>query len=383
MKKIILVFLSAISFSRLQSQNLVINPDAESLPRGTGWTVISQGALTCLLIPTNNMTNWTMKPDGSVNYPLDHTTGVLGGTVFFSGCDTYLTGPFECQQTIDVSADATSIDLGVQAYTFGGFMQTPVSNQTDQGRFIVDYLNAANTVLGVSYTSNWQSEFGGSGATWHSYTNTRTAPTGTRKIRIRLQTQLIINQPAINVYFDDISLTKIAVVPVNLLSFTGKETGVSIELNWQMADAVNARQFELERSADATNFTAIGTVNAGGSRYHFLDQTNPHTADRYFYRLKMKTVDGKISYSNVMSVSTTKRISVNIAPNPARDIVTINDITVPGTVSIIDYSGKIVLQQTAVSSSVKFNVAQLASGLYMVRFSNQYNSINKRLLIRH
>ena len=32
-------------------------------------------------------------------------------------------------------------------------MQTPVNNQTDQGRFIVDFLNASNSILGASYTS--------------------------------------------------------------------------------------------------------------------------------------------------------------------------------------------------------------------------------------
>jgi hypothetical protein len=150
MKKIVLIIVAAMLVNRLPAQNLVTNPDAESMPEGTGWTIISQGALSCLVSPTNNIINWTLKPNGTANYPYDHSTGASGGTVFFSGCDTYFQGPFELQQAIDVSADAALIDLGNEAYTFGGYIQTPVSNQTDQGRFIVDFLNASNGVLGTS-----------------------------------------------------------------------------------------------------------------------------------------------------------------------------------------------------------------------------------------
>ena len=223
MKRTVLIFFATLLLHRLPAQNLVTNPDAESLPRGTGWTIISQGALSCLLSPTNNTVNWTMKPDGSANYPYDHTTGASGGTVFYSGCDNIFTGPFELQQTVDVSADAVTIDMGSQMYTFSGYMQTPVVPQTDQGRFVVDYLNISGSILGASYTTPWQSNWGGSGTSWIYYNNSRVAPVGTRKIRIRLQTQLLVNPPAINVYFDDISLTKPTVMPVGLLSFTGNE----------------------------------------------------------------------------------------------------------------------------------------------------------------
>jgi len=384
MKKIILFLFSASFIAALPAQNLVVNGDAESLPRGTGWTVISQGAATCLLIPTNNMINWTMKPDGSVNYPLDHTTGVLGGTVFFSGCDTYFTGPFEVQQTVDVSADAATIDLGTQLYIFSGYLQTPVSNQTDRGRFIVDFMNASNTVLGTSYTSNWQSEFGGSGTGWVNYTNTRTAPTGTRKIRIRMQTELFINQPAINAYFDDISLTKPTVVPLGLLSFSGNEINGNIRLNWKMASELNCEKFELQRSADGTHFSSIASLPASGSRsYQFTDQHINATTGKYFYRLKMTGFDGSLDYSHVAVVKTAVAASMSLYPNPANDIITVAGLSEPGVITVISSSGSTLLNVNANSSSSVIDVSNLPSGVYVISFSNQKSNINKKLLIRH
>lgn len=383
MKKIISIIAAIISICQLQAQNLVTNGDAESLPRGTGWTVISQGALTCLLVPTNNTINWTMKPDGSANYPFDHTMGASGGTVFFSGCSSIFQGPFELQQTIDVSADAATIDLGNQVYDFSGYIQTPVSNQTDVGRFIVDFLNAGNTVLGTSYNSGWQSNFDGSGISWNHYSNTRIAPAGTRNIKIRLQTQMFVNQPAINVHFDDITLTKPSVVPVSLVSFTGKEINGNIYLTWQVANELDNKNYELQRSNDAGNFNSITALPAGNTNYYFTDKNIWHDADKYFYRLKMTDINGKITYSNILTVRIAKQLSVNLSPNPAGNTIVINGLSQPGNVSIISYNGSVVLTANANTSSVSLDISRLPAGLYVVRFSYQKNSINKKLIIQH
>jgi len=382
MKKTILIIFAALLLYQLPAQNLVTNPDAEGLPRGTGWTIIKQGALTCLSSPTDNFLNWTMKPDGSSNYPYDHTTGASGGTVFFSGCDTYFTGPFELQQTIDVSADATIIDLGNQLYMFSGYMQTPVNNQTDEGRFIVDFLNASNTILGTSYTSSWQSYFGGSGTSWVYYNNSRIAPSGTRKIKIRMQAQLSLNRPAINVYFDDISLTKPMILPVSLLSFTGNEVQGTIHLNWTINPDLQLKQFELEQSTDATYFNSIGTFPAGKTSYQFIDDNNSHTSGRYFYRLKMTDTDGKNAYSNIVTIKTSAHVFISLSPNPANTRVTINGSFRKGVISVINSSGQTVLAANANASPVTLNISVLPAGLYVVRFSDPTAIINKKLVIQ-
>lgn len=381
MKRTVLAIFATLLLHQLLAQNLVTNPGAESLPRGTGWTIISQGALTCLLSPTNNTVNWTMKPDGSANYPYDHTTGASGGTVFFSGCDTYFTGPFELQQTIDVSSDAVSIDLGNQMYTFGGYMQTPVIPQTDQGRFVVDYLNSSGSTLGASYTSNWQSNWGGSGTSWIYYTNSRIAPVGTRKIRIRLQAQLFFNQPAINVYFDDISLTKPTLLPVSLLSFNGQEVQGTVHLNWISNPELQLKQFVLERSIDATYFDSIATFQPGNTSYQFIDLNNDLTSTRYFYRLKMMQPDGKYDYSNIVTIKIPAHVFISLFPNPANNTVTVNGSFRKGIISVINTDGQTVLSVNSNAPPVKLDISMLPAGFYVFRFSDPTTVINKKLLI--
>lgn len=381
MKKIILSIVAIVSFLFLSAQNLVVNPDAESLPRGTGWTVVNAGASTCLLLPTSNFLNWTIIPDGSANYPFDHTTGAAGGNIFFPGCSTAFAPAFELLQNIDVSADATNIDLGIMQYDFSGYMQTPVSNQTDQGRFIVDYLNASNSILGTSYTSSWQSNFLTPGVGWNQYTNSRIAPVGTRVVRIRMQAQLFFNVPAINVYFDDVTFTKPVPLPITLVSFKGNQNGNAIHLNWKVADEINLSHYELEQSTNGINFTKIATIAAGKTLYSFIDKNISYFSNKYYYRLKIVDSDGKFSYSIIVSIIIKGKQSMSISPNPAKNYITVSGLKGIGKITIFNSSGISVFVANTSASLITIPLSKIAAGLYIVRFTDGKISSDKKLII--
>ena len=382
MQKIICIIFWMLTIFELTAQNLIINPGAESLPRGTGWTIVSEGSSACIPIPTNNYINWTLIPDGTANYPFDHTTMAAGGIIFYAGCSAAFGGPFELQQTIDVSADAANIDAGSQLYTFSGYMQTPVSNQTDQGRYIVDYLNAANGILGTSYTSNWQSYFGGSGIQWIFYTNTRLAPAGTRKLRVRMQAQLFFNQYAVNVYFDDISITKPSVVPVKLISFAGSAVQEKIYVNWKISAELNFKEYELQKSTDGTNFNTIAVIPGGNMAYSFTDDNIGNFFTRYFYRLKMTDNNGNVTYSTIIIVNSTDRQGLLLSPNPASNIVTVSGLFEKGNLTIFNADGAIILTTAVNAPTIRINISQLAAGVYIVRYTDAKRILLKKLMVK-
>ncbi len=388
MKKIIFSFLAIINAGTILAQNLVVNPGAESLPRGTGWTIISAGGSGCVPLPTSSYVNWTMIPDGSAGlYPYDHTTGAAGGITFFSGCSVANRGPFELRQDIDVSADAANIDLNTIQYIFSGYIQTPVNNvpggQTDQGRFIVDYLDVADVIIGSSYTSSWQSYALGSGAAWNLYSNTRQAPVGTRKVRIRLQTQIFTNTPEINAYFDDISLVKAIILPVTLISFTGNEEGGKINLQWKVTDEINLAQYQLQQSIDGINFITIGTITSGKKEYSFTDKNISSYIGKYYYRLKMSDIDGKFSYSKVLPIKIKGQHSLMISPNPAKNFVTVSGFETPGKISIVNSNGGNVYTANTTAQAIKINIAALPAGLYVIRFTDGKTSSFKKFIVQN
>jgi hypothetical protein len=113
----------------------------------------------------------------------------------------------ELHQEVDVSAWAPLIDAGLQVFAFSGYVMSFAQTPTDTTRIRVEYRPYAGAPLAtfdtgqVAYTE------------WQEFADTRTAPAGTRIIRIRLTAQK--NNGTVNDgYFDSFSL--IALPWVNL-----------------------------------------------------------------------------------------------------------------------------------------------------------------------
>jgi trimeric autotransporter adhesin len=120
-----------------------------------------------------------------------------------------------------------------------------------------------------------------------------------------------------------------AVLPINLAEFTGKEIDNNINLYWSTTQEINTNYFEVEHSLDGTTFSTIKTVS---SKYHnnnvktdYTVADNNPTVGLHFYRIKEISLDGKKSYSSIISVykngSTAKFI---VHPNPVKDLLHIN-----------------------------------------------------------
>ena len=129
-------------------------------------------------------------------------------------------------------------------------------------------------------------------------------------------------------------------LPISLNSFNAVPIEATAELKWETDMERNANYFELERSTDGKNFIKIVEVKAAGNSdaplaYSFLDK-NPLTGKNY-YQLKQVNGDGKVSYSEIVSVIfeslKEKQKSVTLYPNPA---VNVNEVNLKYTGNIFD-----------------------------------------------
>ncbi|WP_051718831.1 hypothetical protein [Hymenobacter sp. IS2118] len=97
-------------------------------------------------------------------------------------------------------------------------------------------------------------------------------------------------------------------LPVTLLDFTARAEGLAaVRLSWATATELNNAGFTVERSRDARNFAAIGSVAGAGNStarhdYALLDDRLPAGATLLYYRLRQTDVSGEVSYSPVRSV---------------------------------------------------------------------------------
>jgi Secretion system C-terminal sorting domain len=172
------------------------------------------------------------------------------------------------------------------------------------------------------------------------------------------------------------------VLPLNLLSFTATKDNDEVLLNFTTAGAVNLASFDIERSADSTNFTSIGTVPATDSaqdHYQFWD-TNPLSSVDY-YRLKMINSDGSYSFSRILAVHFDNPTSLSLFPNPASGSVNIelNFPEGPILLRMVDVLGRLVRTQSLQSNgsllSTTIDVTGLAPGVYFIKAGGETLSL--------
>lgn len=157
---ILIIGISIAMLTTLFSQNLILNADCE-LPTVNGkipyWTEVDG-------------TTW--RPNSTDMPPQN------GQFYFFPGTSTRIA---ELMQEVDVSKYSCPIDLGRQKFDFTGYVRCFDQFPADIAHVYVEYLNLNGNIL-TNYGSGLRSPT----SSWLKLTDSRTAPVGTRRIRIRL-----------------------------------------------------------------------------------------------------------------------------------------------------------------------------------------------------
>lgn len=164
-----------------------------------------------------------------------------------------------------------------------------------------------------------------------------------------------------------------AVLPIELISFTGKSEEDGNLLEWRTASELNNKEFELERSPDGVTFSTIAKLSGKGTtleeqQYQHLDK-KPLVGVGY-YRLKQVDFDGKFSYSDIVSLAYhLNGIEFKISPNPATENISVPNVE-GDVVSVFNSDGKLVHQEIFSSSNATLHCKNWPVGIYFVRLEN-------------
>ncbi|OAV44057.1 T9SS type A sorting domain-containing protein [Lewinella sp. 4G2] len=116
----------------------------------------------------------------------------------------------------------------------------------------------------------------------------------------------------------DITLTTVSVLPLDLLSFTGKARNKNNLLSWTTANEEDFSHFEVQRSADGNTWQLLGAVagaaegrNAG--QYDYVDDKPQSSA---YYRLRMVDLDGSYAFSPIVYLEREVTAELRVFPNP-------------------------------------------------------------------
>jgi len=293
-------------------------------------------------------------------------------------------------------ANANTFDICV----FNGVTDTGEPNGTGfsagQKAIVVDAVQYVNLVsgaagAGVTMTLSWPVALEGSvftlatyntqhgishwgGGVWGPYTRTSSAA-GT------------VTLNGITVFSPfNVGLTATA-LPLSFTSVNAAKGNGFNTVTWQATCNSSYAIFDVERSTDGRTFTSVNTITASQQRclqpFTYADNTN--AAGTVYYRIKNTDVDGKVSYSSIVKLtsSTKDMILVGVAPNPVSNIAQLSVAVAKNDrveLQVISVEGRVVQRSTvavqAGTSIVNLDVANLQNGMYTIKgvFANGQTS---------
>lgn len=159
-------------------------------------------------------------------------------------------------------------------------------------------------------------------------------------------------------------------------------------LSWTTTQEINNKGFYIQKSKNGTdwsnlNFIPSKNINGSGlgATYNYSDDNL--SIGTNFYRLEQMDLDGKKSFSKIVSIynaiATTKEIVAY--PNPVTNILTLLNVQNDQSYKIIDLSGKILSSGKITTLPQSIDVSNAKSGVLIVNIMNSEGSRIKTIKI--
>ncbi len=161
------------------------------------------------------------------------------------------------------------------------------------------------------------------------------------------------------------------VLPLKLLSFEAQLSGKrNAALVWNTTEERDVRGFDVEASADGTQFAKVGFVTARNAvGQHAYNFETPMPGKLGYFRLKMIDKNGDITYSQVRRVQM-EDVLAKPYPNPAQSFINVDLTGYPaGYIRMVDISGRSMYMSRTTSGMNRIPVQNLADGIYLLELS--------------
>ncbi len=186
-------------------------------------------------------------------------------------------------------------------------------------------------------------------------------------------------------------------LPVKLTELNARAINNNyIAVEWATATEINNAGFEIQRSTNGKDFTAIGfTAGAGNStemqRYKY-DDKNVAAGVRYYYRLEQIDFDGATETTKIVSAALAEKGNIKwmqLLPNPAEQassVVINTSLENDATISITDVKGMIAYQKTTRLyngiNNFDLDLSGYASGIYIVTVNTAAETFSRQLVVK-
>lgn len=201
-----------------------------------------------------------------------------------------------------------------------------------------------------------------------------------------------------NLYIDDFNVNGTFSGEILLRSPENGKQGLAkdVLIDWKSAGFVNSYEYEIDQSSSfdgqnkITGTKTFETVDPDGNDTEYLAE-DLELGATYYWRVRYEQSGTTSSWSDVWSFTVSEtgvgiqkvvESQVNVFPNPSNGMVTVSANDNLDDISILDYTGRLVYNQKAISKSNVVLQTNLASGLYIMQVTIAGKVETKSLIIR-
>jgi hypothetical protein len=179
-------------------------------------------------------------------------------------------------------------------------------------------------------------------------------------------------------------------LPITLQSFmvmaNNKKEAI---LKWISAAEVNTDRFNIQRSNNGISFETIGTLNAVGNSstpvtYTYTDKL-PKPGTNY-YRLKMLDKDGKYTYSPVKIIAFDGNSELKLINYTASNLLfALPQVRSKASIRLMNMQGRLLWQKDIPANQAQLTIpaARLATGIYIIQYSDSEKQTSQRVFVRN
>jgi len=181
-------------------------------------------------------------------------------------------------------------------------------------------------------------------------------------------------------------------LPVTLGTVKAYQKGSGVQVEWNTLTESNIEKYEVEKSINGQQFTAVGSVASTGNStslkaYNWLDVT-PNNGNNY-YRIRSISKTGNATYSEVVKVNLSKGAErVSVYPNPVQgDVIglQLNNIEKGTyTISITNKLGQQVyskiIEHPGGSASQTLQTPAMAQGIYQLQLKSERKNFSVQVI---
>jgi len=174
------------------------------------------------------------------------------------------------------------------------------------------------------------------------------------------------------------------ILPVKFENIQAQLNNNSGEIQWQVAQQLNVKQYELQKSIDNKNFSTIAITAANISTSNYTAYDNNLSGGVNYYRIKEVDVNGAVTYSKIVAlIGGGNSAVVTIFPNPVSSQLFIATPTGTKIINavIIDAIGREVLRTNNINNSI-IDAGNLAPGFYTIKMTTAKNEIVNKSFIK-